>query len=326
MAGSHLADYLLKTVLDARIFGAKRWRSPTTNIRHLFGKVSFFDCDLMDASACIELVAKVQPDYVFHLAAQSFVPESWKNPHATIIQNITMQLQVFEAIRLNNLNPVIQVALSSEEYGKVYPEETPITEQNPLRPLSPYGVSKVAQDMLAYQYFQNYDLRVIRTRAFNHEGPRRGEVFVTSNVAKQIAEIEMGVVPPVVTIGNLSAQRDWSDVRDIVRAYWLSVRNCIPGEEYVIASGTARTVRSMLDVLLGLSTKKEIEVRIDPARLRPSDVEILQGDATKFKQATGWQPEIPFEQTMEDLLNYWRDIIRRRKESGTLLQETLIRA
>jgi GDP-4-dehydro-6-deoxy-D-mannose reductase len=318
MAGSHMADYLLEHVRDAEIFGTKRWRSQTQNIDHLNGKVQFADCDLTDASACHELLAKIKPEYIFHLAAQSFVPDSWKSPHATIIDNITMQLNLFEAIRHNNLDPMMQVALSSEEYGKVYPNEVPITEDNPLRPLSPYGVSKVAQDMLAYQYHQSHGLRVIRTRTFNHEGPRRGEVFVTSNFAKQVAQIELGLQPPVVKVGNLNAQRDWSDVRDVVRAYWLGVQKCTPGEVYVIASGKARTIQSMLDYLLSLS-KKKIEVQVDPDRLRPSDVDILHGDSSKFQKATGWKPEIPFEKTMEDLLNYWRQITRERKESGAVV-------
>jgi GDP-4-dehydro-6-deoxy-D-mannose reductase len=313
MAGSHLADYLLANEPNARIFGTKRWRSQTANIEHLPDKVTLIDCDLTDSSACMELIARTQPDYVFHLAAQSFVPDSWKNPHATITDNIGMQLNLFEAIRLHKLDPVIQVALSSEEYGKVYTHETPITESNPLRPLSPYAVSKVAQDMLAYQYHQSHKLRVIRTRTFNHEGPRRGEVFVTSNFAKQIAQIELGLSPAVIKVGNMHAQRDWSDVRDIVRAYWLAVHHCLPGEDYVIASGVARSIQSMLDFLLSLSSKK-IEIQIDPERLRPSDVEVLQGDSTKFRKATGWEPRISFEQTMEDLLNYWRLVLTKEPE------------
>jgi GDP-4-dehydro-6-deoxy-D-mannose reductase len=319
MAGSHLADYLLKEEPSVKVFGTKRWRSQMNNVEHLAGRVAMVDCDLTDATACMELIEKVKPDYVFHLAAQSFVPDSWKNPHATITDNITMQLNLFEAIRLQKLDPVVQVALSSEEYGKVYPDETPINEGNPLRPLSPYGVSKVAQDMLAYQYHQSHGLKTIRTRTFNHEGPRRGEVFVTSNFAKQVAEIEAGLRPPVVKVGNLSAKRDWSDVRDVVRAYWLGVQHCTPGEDYVIASGTARTIQSMLDLLISLS-KEKISVEVDPERLRPSDVEILHGDSTKFRRATGWQPEITFEQTIEDLLNYWREVIRDRKESGVAVK------
>jgi GDP-4-dehydro-6-deoxy-D-mannose reductase len=223
-----------------------------------------------------------------------------------LIDNVTMQLNIFEAVRHAGFDPVIQVALSSEEYGNVDTHELPITERNPFRPLSPYAVSKVGQDMLAYQYFQSYGMKVIRTRAFNHEGPRRGESFVTSNFAKQIAEIEAGQRPPVIYVGNLDAQRDWSDVRDIVVAYWLAVQHCTPGDDYVIASGKSRTVRQMLDCLLAQS-KVKIEIRVDPKRQRPSDVQRLQGDCTKFKNATGWSPKITFEKTMEDLLQYWRE-------------------
>jgi GDP-4-dehydro-6-deoxy-D-mannose reductase len=216
-----------------------------------------------------------------------------------------MQLNLFEAIRGAQLDPVIQIALSSEEYGLVFPEEAPISENNPFRPLSPYAVSKVAQDMLAFQYWQSYKLKTIRTRAFNHEGPRRGDVFVTSNFAKQIAEIEAGLKPPVLKVGNLEAKRDWSDVRDVARAYWLSVQHCKPGDDYVIASGIARSIKEMLDYLLS-QTSCKIKVEVDPERLRPSDVELLQGDASKFSNITGWKPRYTFEETMRDLLDWWR--------------------
>jgi GDP-4-dehydro-6-deoxy-D-mannose reductase len=309
MAGSHLAEFLVKEHNKTQVFGVKRWRSPIVNIAHLQDQINVIDCDLTDLSGCIDLMQAVRPDYIFHLAAQSFVPESWKNPNATLTDNTSMQLNLFEAIRQTKIDPVIQVALSSEEYGKVYPNELPISEKNPFRPLSPYAVSKVTQDMLAYQYCQSYGLKVIRTRAFNHEGPRRGEVFVTSNFAKQIAEIEAGLKLPVLHVGNLSAKRDWSDVRDVVRAYWLSVQHCTPGEDYVIASGVTRTIQGMLDYLLSLS-KVKIEVAVDPNRLRPSDVEVLWGDPSKFKRATGWEPQYTFEQTMEDLLNYWREELK----------------
>jgi GDP-4-dehydro-6-deoxy-D-mannose reductase len=187
----------------------------------------------------------------------------------------------------------------------VLPSELPITEKNALRPLSPYAVSKVTQDVLAYQYHQSYGLKVVRTRAFNHEGPRRGEVFVTSNFAKQIAEIEAGTKMPVIHVGNLDAKRDWLDVRDVVRAYWMAMNQCIPGEDYVIASGVSRSIREMLMFLLSLTDCK-IDIQTDPQRLRPSDVELLLGDSSKFRAATGWKPEIDFEQTMSDLLDYWR--------------------
>ncbi|MBX9879523.1 MAG: GDP-mannose 4,6-dehydratase [Candidatus Obscuribacterales bacterium] len=309
MAGSHLADLLLAEAPDYEIFGTKRWRSSLTNVAHLDGKVKFIDCNLTDSTACLKLIETTRPDYVFHLAAQSFVPHSWQNPNATLSDNIMMQLHLFEAIRSVGIDPVIQIALSSEEYGKVLPHEVPVKENNPLRPLSPYAVSKVAQDMLAYQYNQSYGFKTIRTRAFNHEGPRRGEVFVTSNFAKQIAEIEAGLKPPQLKVGNLNARRDWSDVRDVARAYWLSVQHCVPGEEYVIASGQTRSIQELLDFLLS-QTKSKIEVVVDPTRLRPSDVELLQGDPSKFIKATGWKPRYTFEQTMGDLLEYWREQIR----------------
>jgi GDP-4-dehydro-6-deoxy-D-mannose reductase len=306
MAGSHLADYILSNHSEMEVYGARRWRSPGNNVSHIEDQITLIDCDLTDPSGCIELLEKVKPAYIFHLAAQSFVPDSWKNPQATISDNIMMQLNLFEAIRHLHLDPVVQVALSSEEYGRVYPHELPITERNALRPLSPYAVSKVGQDMLAYQYFDSHKLRVIRTRAFNHEGPRRGEVFVTSNFAKQVAEIEAGLAPP-----------DWSHVKDVVRAYWLSVHHCKPGEDYVIASGTARSIQEMVDFLLS-QTKVKIQVETDPSRMRASDVKVVEGDPRKFKAATGWAPEFTFEDMILDILNYWRDLVKvkqRRKLS-----------
>ena len=188
----------------------------------------------------------------------------------------------------------------------VYPDEVPIKETNPLRPLSPYAVSKVAQDLMGYQYFQSYGIKAIRTRAFNHTGPRRGHVFVTSNFAKQIAEIEAGKKEPIISVGNLDAKRDFTDVRDTVRAYWLAAEKGEPGEVYNIASNRTITIQALLDNLLALSDKK-IDVRQDPDRMRPSDVEILWGDASKLEKATGWKPEIPFEKTLEDTLNWWRE-------------------
>ena len=187
----------------------------------------------------------------------------------------------------------------------VMPDELPIRETNPLRPLSPYAVSKVAQDLLGYQYWMSWKLDCVRTRGFNHEGPRRGPVFVASDFAKQIADIEKKRKPPVISVGNLEARRDFTDVRDMVRAYWLALEKCEPGEAYNIATGTAWTIRKVLDHLLSL-TKERIEVKQDPARLRPSDVPVLIGDNTKFVKATGWKPTIPFEQTLRDMLDYWR--------------------
>ncbi len=315
MAGSHLAEYIINNHSNSQVFGSMRWRASHSNVSHIEDQINLIDCDLTDANGVIELLKVAQPDLIFHLAAQSFVPDSWKNPAATLSDNLMMQLNLFEAIRHLEIDPVVQVALSSDQYGRIYPHELPVTERNAFRPLSPYAVSKVAQDMLAYQYFESHKLRVIRTRAFNHEGPRRGEVFVTSSFAKQIAEIEIGLKPPILKVGNLDTKRDWTDVRDVVRAYWLSVHHCKPGEDYVIASGQARSIREMVSLLLSYSTAN-IEVQIDPARLRPSDVQIVEGNPRKFKEATGWSQEISFEKMIADTLDYWREKVRAQHQEA----------
>jgi GDP-4-dehydro-6-deoxy-D-mannose reductase len=222
-----------------------------------------------------------------------------------MVTNVVGQTNLFEGIRALGLDPVIQIACSSEEYGLVHPDEVPIREDNPLRPLSPYAVSKVGQDLLAYQYWMSYRLHAVRTRGFNHTGPRRGDVFVTSNLARQLAEAEKGVREPVMWVGNLEAIRDFTDVRDMVRAYWLALEHGEPGEVYNLCSGRGYTIRNVLEILLGLGTVR-VEVREDPARLRPSDVQVLLGDCSRFRQATSWQATIPFEVTLKDLLDYWR--------------------
>ncbi len=311
-AGSHLADYLLAEHPEVKVFGTYRWRSRRENIDHLGNSIELIEADLRDYTATRRMLEVTRPEMIFHLAAQSFVPSSWTAPDETLTTNIRSQTNLFEAVRELGLDPTIQIACSSEEYGLVKPEETPIKETNPLRPLSPYAVSKVSQDFLGYQYHQSYGLKVIRTRGFNHTGPRRGDVFVTSNFAKQIAEIEAGINEPVIRVGNLDAVRDFTDVRDMVRAYWLAVNKAKPGEVYNIASGVGITIRELLDRLLALSTA-EVTIETDPERLRPSDVEILVGDSSKFRAATGWEPRIPFDQTLTDILAYWREQLADRK-------------
>jgi GDP-4-dehydro-6-deoxy-D-mannose reductase len=303
-AGSHLVDYML-TRNDCEIFGIQRWRSRTENIEHFADKITILECDLRDATSTRDTLEKVRPDWIFHLAAQSFVPTSWSAPTESLTTNILGQVNVFEAVRKIGLQCRIQLACSSEEYGMVFPDEVPIKETNPLRPLSPYAVSKVTQDMLGYQYWMSFKVDSVRTRGFNHEGPRRGPVFVASDFAKQIADIEKGRKSPVLSVGNLEAKRDFTDVRDMVKAYWLALEKCEPGEVYNICSGTAWSIQKVLDHLLSL-TKQKIDVRQDPARLRPSDVPILLGDNSKFVKATGWKPTIPFEKTLADMLEYWR--------------------
>ena len=303
-AGSHLVDLLLKSG-GYDIYGIQRWRSRTENIEHFADKISLLECDLRDATSTRDTLEKVRPDWIFHLAAQSFVPTSWSAPTESLTTNVLAQVNIFEAVRHMGLKCRIQLACSSEEYGMVFPDEVPIKETNPLRPLSPYAVSKVAQDMLGYQYWMSFQVDSVRTRGFNHEGPRRGPVFVASDFAKQIADIEKGKKEPVLHVGNLEAMRDFTDVRDMVRAYVLALEKCEPGEVYNICSGKAWRIKDMLDLLLSMS-KVKIEVREDPTRLRPSDVPILLGDYSKFHAVTGWKPTIPFEQTLADMLEYWR--------------------
>lgn len=302
--GSHLAEHLLS--LNYEVFGSVRWRSKRDNIDHLEqdGSIKLFETDIKDPMSVRKTVADCMPDEIYHLAAQSFVPTSWSAPAETLDTNIQGQLNILEAAREVVPNARIHVVGSSEEYGLVYPDECPMTETQPLRPLSPYGVSKVGQDLLGWQYFQSYGLHVIRTRAFNHTGPRRGEVFVTSSFSKQLAEIKKGITEPVIKVGNLEAKRDFSDVRDVVKAYQMVVTKGEPGEVYNICSGIGRPIQSVLDLLLEI-TGLDVKIEQDPSRMRPSDVMVLEGSSEKIKREVGWAPSITFEVTMKDLYEFW---------------------
>ncbi len=307
-AGSHLAEYFLAKGKH-ELFGTIKWRSDRTNILHLQEKLMLYECDIKDSFAMATMISDIRHDWIFHLAAQSYVPFSWRAPQETLATNVIGEVNLFEVVRQLKLDARIHIAGSSEEYGMVLPEEVPIKETNPLRPLSPYGVSKVTQDLLGYQYFKSYGMKIIRTRAFNHTGPRRGQVFVTSNFAKQIVEIEKGMRKPVIQVGNLEAVRDFLDVRDVVHAYALALEKGTPGEVYNISSGKGIRIRDMLERLIALSNV-DLEIKQDPERMRPSDVELLIGSSEKFRDATGWKPAIPFDKTLKDLLDYWRDRIQ----------------
>jgi GDP-4-dehydro-6-deoxy-D-mannose reductase len=306
--GSHVAEYALKA--GAEVYGSIRWRSKTDNIEHLQSQIHLIESDLRDLSSVQGLLEAADPDYLIHLAAQSFVGASWHTPAETLYTNTVSQVNLLEAVRGRGKKPRFLVIGSSEEYGLVYEHELPVKETNPLRPLSPYAVSKVTQDLMGYQYFKSYGLTIVRARAFNHEGTRRGDVFVTSNFAKQIAQIEAGLREPVVSVGNLEARRDYSDVRDIVRGYWLLLERGAPGEVYNLCSGRSWAIREILDFFRHHASVSGITVREDPARLRPSDVPHLLGDASKIRAELGWQPEIPFEQTLLDTLEFWRRRIK----------------
>ena len=308
--GSHLADYILEKHPDVEILGLARWRSPTDNINHIIDKLKIQYGDLTDLSSLKNILSKEKPDVIFHLAAQSYVPYSFNVPVATLEANVIGTCNLLEAVKelrlSNNYDPVIHICSSSEVYGQVQKGETPIKESNPFRPASPYAVSKVGEDMLAKQYWDSWKIQTIRTRMFTHTGPRRGSVFVVSNFARQIAAIEAGFKPPVVEVGNLDSVRTFTDVRDAVKAYWLLVTKCPPGEVYNIGGVETMEIRGMLNMLLKMSTVKNIKVKVDKERLRPSDVTLQIPSTEKFYKQTKWKPEIKFEKTLKDTLNYWR--------------------
>ena len=308
--GSHLAEYILTKHRGVKIVGLVRWRSPKDNIEHILNSITLEYGDLTDLPSLKTVLAKHQPQFIFHLAAQSYVDFSFRAPIATLESNIIGTANLLEAVRelkrTSKYDPVIHICSSSEVYGQVRENEIPIKETSPFRPASPYAVSKVGEDMLALQYWLSWRIKTIRTRMFTHTGPRRGEVFALSNFAKQVAAIESGRQKPVVRVGNLKSVRTWMDVRDAVKAYWLLVTKCEPGEVYNIGGKETMTIGKMLDMLLAMSKNKKIKVKVDPARLRPSDVMLQIPDMTKFVKATGWKPIIPFKQTVEDTLNYWR--------------------
>jgi len=309
--GSHLIEYCL-TKPNVKLYGtifSHHSKDELKNIESVKHEIKLLKCDLTNKNNVIKVLKEAKPDRIFHLAAQSFVPISWKSPRDTLFNNIVSELNIFEALRGMKLDPVIQIAGSSEEYGLVRKKEIPIKESNPLRPLSPYAVSKITQDMLASQYYRSNELKTVITRAFNHTGPRRDKRFVTSWFAYQIASIEAGLQKPVIKVGNLNSYRDFSDVRDMVRAYWLATEKCQYGEPYNIGSGKVYQIKEVLNMLLSFS-KDEIRIEKDPQLMRPSDVPILQCDYTKFKKATGWKPKIDFKTTLKDTLNYWRDEIK----------------
>ncbi len=305
--GSHLAEYLLSQGVE--VWGSYRPQSRTIYVDHIVSQLHLVECDLRNAASVTKMVERGKPERIFHLAAQTFVPASFDHPAESFTTNVVSQINLLEAVLRVCPDARTLVSGSSEEYGRVLPEELPVKETNPLRPLSPYAVSKVAQDLLGYQYHQSHGLHIVRTRAFNHEGPRRAEAFALSSFAKQIAEIELRGHEPTIMVGNLDAKRDFLDVRDVVRAYGLLLELGVPGEVYNVASGRMWRIGDALDHLLTLS-KVRVEVRQDPARLRPSDVQLLQGDAHKLHEATSWSPSIPFEDTLHSLLDYWRQEIK----------------
>ena len=325
MVGSHLTDFLLGNT-DWDIYGMARWRSPFDNVAHLISRINeknriYLEYgDLNDSISLLHVLDVVKPDYIFHLAAQSYPKTSFNSPIDTMNTNILGTAKLLEAVRITKeIDPIIHVCASSEVFGRVPKEKVPIDEECTFHPASPYAISKVGTDLLGRYYAEAYGMTVMTTRMFTHTGPRRGDVFAESTFAKQIAMIEEGLIPPVVKTGNLDSLRTWADVRDAVNAYYMLVTiNPIGGEYYNIGGSFTCSVKDMLNTLLDMSTMKgKISVETDPERIRPIDADLQVPDTKKFKQHTGWKPQIPFEKTMEDLLSYWR--MRVSKEGNIFL-------
>ena len=324
MVGSHLADFLLENT-DWEIFGMCRWRSPMDNVSHLLERVNrkdriqLIDGDLCDTLSLQRAVETSNPDYVFHLAAQSYPTTSFTSPIHTLDVNILGTARLLEALRhCKGIDPVVHVCASSEVFGRVSKENLPISEDCAFHPASPYAISKSGTELIGRFHAEAYGQKVMTTRMFTHTGPRRGDVFAESTFAKQIALIEADLIPPIVKTGNLNSLRTWADVRDAVRAYYMLVTiNPTPGEFYNIGGTHTHTIAEMLDFLISLSTRsKKIKIETDPERIRPLDADAQIPDTSKFCKHTGWKPEIPFEKTMNDLLDYWRLQV---KKNGAVL-------
>jgi len=308
--GSHLAEYILSLNEQHTIYGICRWRSPRDNLADIYSKVTLLEADLTDLSSLIRSFKTIEPDVIFHLAAQSYVLTSFNSPIQTLTSNVIGTANLLEAVRIIEADPVIHVCSSSEVYGQVTEKDVPIKETCPFRPASPYAVSKVAEDMLALQYWLSYKIKTIRTRMFTHSGPRRGDVFALSFFAKQIAAAELGLRESTIQVGNLKSVRTFCDVRDAVKAYWIMVNKCKPGEVYNIGGNRTMAVGEALEILLSYS-KLKFEIKVDPKLIRPSDVTLQIPCIDKFRNETGWKPEIPLEKTLQDILKYWRGELSR---------------
>lgn len=305
LAGSYLAELLINK--GHKVFGIDN-NINKHNIKSIVNKMKLQKCDIKNKKMLTKIIGEIKPDFIFHLAGityNSFRKNFLENMYKT---NILGMINVFEAERINSINPLILVTCSSSEYGLGASKKNPIQEENNLNPCTPYGVSKLAQDMIAFQYYQNYNLRIIRTRTFNNTAPRENPFFVCSDFAKQIAEIEKGYKRPILCVGNTKSVRDFTDTRDIVKAYYLVLRKGQVGGVYNVCSGTGYSIGNILDILLGMS-KVQIKVKQQRDKIQGYDVPLQIGDYSKLKKDAGWEPVTKMETTLRDILNYWRTVV-----------------
>jgi GDP-4-dehydro-6-deoxy-D-mannose reductase len=314
--GSHLADYIFEKHPEIKVFATRRYHlSRMDNVYHIIDKINWVDCDITDPISCKKLISTVNPDKIFHFAAESFVSPSWDHPTRYMTVNYNGTLNLLEAMRELGCKAKFHIPGSGEEYGLIYPDEIPITETTVLRPVNPYAVTKVAQDLIGYVYNQSYGINVIRTRAFNHEGPRREKFFGIPWYAYQITRIEMGMQEPKILRGHIDDYRNFTHVRDMVEAYWISTEVCVPGELYLIGSDSDDklfTFRQALEMLIDKSKYHgTIAHQEDSKYVRPTNVPRLVGDTSKFRKLSNWSPSIPFEKILDDTLQYWRHQLKK---------------
>ena len=308
-AGSHLMDYILENT-DYQVYGLKRMNANLRNVNHAMDRITLLDGDLLDESSLISVLKKVMPDQIYHLGALSWVTPSWDMPAVYMQTNAIGTINLFEAMRVVGCNARVLTSATPEEFGDVPPEMIPITEETRIKPINPYAASKAAQDMICITYHASYNMDIVRTRAFNHEGPRRYIHGAIASFAYQIARIERGLQEPVIQVGNLSATRNFTDIRDTVRAYFLAMEKGVSGELYVIGTDQIYTMQQVLDMLITHSTMADkISIEVDQARVRPTELMTFIGDYSKFQAATGWERQYDLRETLESVLNYWREFI-----------------
>ena len=312
--GSHLADYIIENNFDAEIYGLKRWHlSNLKHIKHIMDKIKLYDCDITDPISSRKTLEEINPDKIFHCAAESFVSPSWMHPTRYMSVNYNGTLNLLEALNEMKSKAIFHIPGSGEEYGEIYESELPINPETVLRPVNPYAVSKIAQDLIGYVYHKSYNLNVIRTRAFNHEGPRRDKVFGIPWYAFQIAMIENKLQKPLMKVGGIDDKRNFTHVKDMVEAYWLSTEKCEAGELYLVGSESEKqifTFKQALEKLISMSKIKDIKYEIAKEFVRPTKVPYLIATTEKFRKVTGWEPKISFDKILQDTLEYWRKKVK----------------
>jgi len=311
--GSHLAEYALEK--GCQVYGLKRWNlSRMRNVHHIIDKINWIDCDITDNIAVRKALEICNPEKIFHLAAESFVSPSWNHPSHYMDVNYKGTVNLFEAVKDLNFEPKILIPGSGEEYGEIHEDEIPITENTQLRPVNPYAVTKIAQDLISNVYFRTYGMKIIRVRSFNHEGPRRDNVFGIPWYAYQIARIENDLQEKIIKTGHTGDKRNFTHVKDMVEAYWLAIDSCKSGELYLIGSDEDEkvfTYREIIDMLLEMSTVKNIQIVQDQKYTRPTSVPRLIGNTSKFRELTGWKPKHSINQILKDTLEYWREFVKK---------------